>query len=71
MGQRFVSNDPPWTQALQHLDLPHLSGEEFVGALEAAAQATGQRALLMIDAINEGARADNLAEPPSGFPCSG
>jgi len=55
MGQRFVSNDAPWTQALQQLDLPGLSAEEFVGALEAAAHASGQRALLMIDAINEGA----------------
>ncbi len=55
MGQRFVSNDAPWSQALQQLDLAHLSAEEFVGALEAAAQAAGSRALLVIDAINEGA----------------
>jgi hypothetical protein len=55
MGQRFVSNDAPWSQALQQLDLAGLSAEEFVGALEAAAQAAGSRALLLIDAINEGA----------------
>ena len=55
MGQRFVSNEAPWAQALQQLDLSSLSAEEFIGALEAAAQATGSRALLMIDAINEGA----------------
>lgn len=55
MGQRFVSNEAPWAQALQQLDLSSLSAEEFVGALEAAAQAAGSRALLMIDAINEGA----------------
>ena len=55
MGQRFVSNEAPWSQALQQLDLSSLSGEEFVGALEAAAQAAGSRALVMIDAINEGA----------------
>lgn len=54
MGQRFVSNDTPWSQVLQHLDLAHLSAEEFVGALEAAAQACGERALIAIDAINEG-----------------
>ena len=53
MGQCFVSNDVPWSQALQQLDLSSLSAEEFVGALEAAAQAAGSRALLMIDAINE------------------
>ena len=54
MGQRFVSNEAPWSQALQQLDLSNLSAEEFVGALEAAAQAAGSRALLMVDAINEG-----------------
>lgn len=54
MGQRFVSTDAPWTQALQQLDLASLSAEEFVGALEAAAQAANCRALVMIDAINEG-----------------
>jgi len=54
MGQRFVSTDAPWTQALQQLDLPGLSAEEFVGGLEAAAQAAGCRALVLIDAINEG-----------------
>jgi hypothetical protein len=55
MGQRFVSQDIPWAQAIQQLDLPGLSAEEFVGALEAAAQAAGCRALVMIDALNEGA----------------
>ena len=55
MGQRFVSNDAPWPQALQQLDLASLSTEEFVGALEAAAQVAGSRALVMIDAMNEGA----------------
>lgn len=54
MGQRFVSNDAPWPQVLQQLDLTHISAEEFVGALEAAAQAADSRALLMIDALNEG-----------------
>ena len=54
MGQRFVTNDSPWTQILQQLDLPGVSVEEFVGALEAAAQTAGCRALLIIDALNEG-----------------
>ncbi len=55
MGQRFTSCDEPWTQALQQLDLRDLSVEEFVEALEAAARAAGCRALVMIDALNEGA----------------
>ena len=54
MGQRFTTSDPPWTQAREQLDLPQVSAQEFVGALEAAAQAAGTRALFMIDAINEG-----------------
>ena len=54
MGQRFVSNAPPWPQALQQLDLINISAEEFVGAFEAAAQTANSRALLMIDALNEG-----------------
>ena len=54
MGQRFVANDAPWTQALQQLDLPGMSAEQFIGALEAAAQAAGHRVLLIIDALNEG-----------------
>lgn len=54
MGQRFLNMEEPWRQALQHLDLADLSIEEFVGALEAAAQAKGCRALVIIDALNEG-----------------
>lgn len=55
MGQRFVSSDEPWTQVLQQLDLADISAEGFVGALEAAAQTANCRALVIIDAINEGA----------------
>ena len=54
MGQRFISTDEPWTQALQQLDLNTLSVEEFVGAIETAAQASNCRALVLIDALNEG-----------------
>jgi hypothetical protein len=55
MGQRFLQAGDPWTQALQQLDLVRLSAEKFIGSLEAAAQASNSRALLMIDALNEGA----------------
>ena len=54
MGQRFTSRHEPWSQALEQLDLRELSVEKFIGALEASAQAAGARALLMVDAINEG-----------------
>ena len=54
MGQRFLSKDDPWTQLLNQLDLSGTSAEDFVGALEAAAQASDCRALVLIDALNEG-----------------
>ena len=54
MGQRFTSNEFPWTQALQHLDLSHIDVEQFASALESAAKAANSRALVMVDALNEG-----------------
>ena len=54
MGQQFTTTDPPWIQARAILDLGDMPADHFVGALEAAAQATGTRALIMVDAINEG-----------------
>ncbi len=54
MGQRFLSDDDPWTQLLQQLDLSQLSADEFVGSLESAAQASNSRVLIMVDALNEG-----------------
>lgn len=55
MGQRFIGLDDPWRQALGQLDLPGLGADQFVGALEACAEAAGRRALFVIDALNEGA----------------
>lgn len=44
----------PWEEILKDLDLPrHLQIETFLGALNAAGQAAGVRALLLIDALNE------------------
>ena len=54
MGQRFLSEDDPWVQLAQQLDLTGASTEQIAGALEAAAQASDCRALVMIDALNEG-----------------
>ena len=54
MGQHFTILDEPWTQVLQQLDLHETSAEQFVGALEAVAQAENRRALVIIDALNEG-----------------
>ena len=54
MGQKFLSDDEPWVQLLQQVDLAGISAEQFVGALEAVAQAADSRALVIIDALNEG-----------------
>lgn len=54
LGQWFTSTKSPWIQALQLLDLDRLSAEEFVAALEVAAETSGQRVLFLIDAMNEG-----------------
>ena len=53
-GQRFQSRDVPWVQALQQLNLADLDAERFLGGLQAAAQTANARALLIVDAINEG-----------------
>ncbi len=54
MGQSFTSGDAPWSQAANLLDESNRSAAEIVGALECAAQAAGARALVLIDALNEG-----------------
>ena len=43
----------PWPQILQQLDLPDCRVAEFLGALDAAAEAAGSRAVVAIDALNE------------------
>jgi len=53
LGQRFVLGEP-WRQILEELDLPRdITANQFLGAMDAAAQAAGTRGLLMIDALNE------------------
>ena len=54
LGQSFTSEAAPWPQAAALLDENDRSAADFVQALECAAQAAGVRALVLIDAINEG-----------------
>ena len=51
-GEQFY-NGAPWSQIIQLLGL-NCSRDEFIGALEAAAQANNSRILIIIDALNEG-----------------
>ena len=54
LGQCFTGDGAPWGQAAELLDACDRSAAEFVGALECAAQAASVRALVLIDALNEG-----------------
>ena len=54
MGQRFTDPGEPWRQLLEQVGMHGETPDTFVGALEAAAQSANSRALLMIDAVNEG-----------------
>lgn len=50
----LLKDEDPWTQIVSSLDLPrHLRVEEFLAALNSAAQALGVRALVVVDGINE------------------
>ncbi len=54
LGQTLNSNDL-FAQLAQKLGCPNLSGQQVLGLLDTAGKAAGVRALLLIDAINEGA----------------
>lgn len=54
MGQQFGHPGSPWPQLRDQLSLETMKSDHFIGALEAAAQTAGCRALIMIDALNEG-----------------
>jgi hypothetical protein len=52
LGEQFSAAEP-WKHILELLKL-NCTREEFLGALDAAALAAGTRALILIDALNEG-----------------
>jgi hypothetical protein len=54
LGQQFTSEESPWTQILNNLLRLKCNEHELLGALNARAEAQGERLLFMIDAINEG-----------------
>ena len=54
-GKQFNDGDEPWHQISERLQTTFHGVDEFLGALSAAAEVTGQRALVAIDALNEGA----------------
>jgi hypothetical protein len=70
LSQTLADSDP-WTQILQQLGLAGCSSDEFLGALDSAAEAKDTRAVVAIDALNEGHGArlwrDRLAGFVKGF----
>jgi hypothetical protein len=54
LGQHFTSKESPWTQILNNLLRLKCNEKELLGALNAKAEALGERILFIIDAINEG-----------------
>lgn len=53
LGQQLNTTEPPWVQIKKALDIK-CSFDEFLGACNARAQASGHRLMIFIDAINEG-----------------
>lgn len=54
LGQH-LTNDNIWDQITSRLGLADIDPDVFLQALSAAAEATGKRGLILIDALNEGA----------------
>jgi len=54
LGQHFTNYTDPWKQILNSLDL-HVSTEEFLTIINKEAENSGKRAIIIIDALNEGA----------------
>ncbi|MBW4652277.1 MAG: hypothetical protein KME20_04400 [Kaiparowitsia implicata GSE-PSE-MK54-09C] len=64
----LLADGDPWTQIVASLDLPrHVRVVEFLGALDAAAQAAGVRALVVVDGINERGRQAMWSARLAGF----
>ena len=53
LGQQLTSDESPWSQIFQRLQLK-ITSREFLEKLNLFGQKTGKRVLIFIDAINEG-----------------
>ena len=53
LGQHFVTNEAPWIQIKKELEI-NCSFDVFLRALNAKAEATKNRIIIFIDALNEG-----------------
>lgn len=67
LGQHFTTDEPPWTQILRNLLRLDCNENQLLGALNAKAEAQGERLLFIIDAINEGRGRYFWCEHINGF----
>ncbi len=67
LGTDFRHGDEPGVEIARRLELPGMTTEMLLGALAAAAAARGTRALICIDALNEGGGAQYWRNRLSGF----
>jgi len=74
LGEGFAA-DEPWSQIFKLLGLHFTGPDEFLGALQAAAEASDKKVLILIDALNEGPQRYNwqkhlagMIERISGYP---
>lgn len=66
-GQWLNASSDPWPQIKAKWDAERFSTEQVLGALNAAAQAANQRALILIDALNESGDAGDWRHHLGGF----
>lgn len=67
LGTDFRHGDEPGVEIARRLELPGMTTEKLLGALGAAAAARGTRALICIDALNEGGGAQYWRNRLAGF----
>ena len=67
LGHRFTETAEPWTQVRRLTEMHDQSVDQFIDALEEAAIAANSRALLIIDAVNEGQGRDIWPEHLPAF----
>src|SRR5690606_36922284 len=61
-----IQKEEAWMQVIRNLGLT-ISRDEFLGALDAAAEASGCRLILFMDALNEGAGLEVWRDQLAGF----
>lgn len=67
LGTDFLHGDEPGVQIARRFDLVGMTSERLLGALGAAAAARGTRALICIDALNEGGGTRYWRDRLAGF----